>query len=70
MLPSISCSREKLEKQRDLGSVLWNRDCRCFFPVTGKRISSFIRAGTSCTAEGLFLLKFKLVPLAFFVKEK
>lgn len=40
MLPSITCSCEQLEKQRDLGSVLWNRDHSCFFTVTGKKISS------------------------------
>lgn len=67
MLPSISCSREQLEKQKNLGSVLWNRDCRCFFTVTGKKIPSFVRAQTSCTAR-LFLLKSRLVPLLFLLK--
>lgn len=55
---------------RDLGSVLWNRNHRCFSTVTGKMISSFVRAGASCTAEGSFLLKSKLVPLAFLVKRR
>lgn len=39
-------------------------------PATGTTGAFLVGAGASCTAEGLFLLKPKSVPLAFLVKEK